>query len=469
MSTSPHTRSVVSCALLVMALGVTVTACGSDGNPLAATPYDAADQISFKGATSAGGAKSAKDSTSADPSEGAEASAGAKAEKAGQKKPNTPEKPTKGSRSKPLPADPSKPLDITVDGEGNRITDVTAVDGAGRYLAGELSADGRRWHSTSPLAADARYTVRVSTENADGKPGRKTHTFDTGQPRTKTRMDVWFGPDPDPDPYGVAQPVIAELSEPVADKAQRVIVERGLKVTSKPAVEGAWHWVNDQELHYRPKEFWPTNATVKANSNLKGIKISDRLWGGKAETLKFTTGDKLVAVADAASHWMTIYRNDEEINSIPITTGKPGFETRNGIKVILGQEYFVRMRGSSVGISASSSEGYNLPVYWATRVTWSGEYVHAAPWSISDHGYRNVSHGCVGMSTGNAAWFFETFTKGDVVEVINSYGDYMDPFGNGYGDWNLDWKDWRSGSALLGGTPDGPKPEDALRLRPEQV
>ena len=47
------------------------------------------------------------------------------------------------------------------------------MDATGRYVAGELSADGTRWHSTSPLAANAHYTVRVSTEDEDGAPGRK--------------------------------------------------------------------------------------------------------------------------------------------------------------------------------------------------------------------------------------------------------------------------------------------------------
>ena len=109
---------------------------------------------------------------------------------------------------------------------------------------------------------------------------------------------------------------------------------------------------------------------------------------------------------------MTVLRNGEVINTIPVTTGKPGFSTRNGVKVVLGKEYFVRMRGESIGIAAGSAESYDLPVYYATRVTWSGEYVHAAPWSVGSQGYANVSHGCTGMSTGNAAWFFETVRRG---------------------------------------------------------
>ncbi|MFF3347723.1 Ig-like domain-containing protein [Streptomyces sp. NPDC002779] len=420
MNRTPRTRTVVGCTLLVIALGASVTACGGDGNPLSAAPYDAADQIAFSG--------------------------------------------PKGAGKK---ADPDKPLEVTAEGSDGRITDVTAMDAAGRYVSGELSADGSRWHSTSPLAADARYTVRVSTEDEDGAPGRRVLTFDTGKPLTKKRLDVTFGPKTGT--YGVGQPVTAELSKPVKDEAQRAVVERALKVDSKPATEGAWHWVDDKELHYRPKDYWPAHATIRVRSNLEGIKVSDRLWGGRAKPLTITTGDQVIAVTDASTHWMTVYKNGEEIKSMPVTTGKPGFETRNGVKVVLGKEYFVRMRGTSIGIAEGSAESYDLPVYYATRVTWSGEYVHAAPWSVGSQGSANVSHGCTGMSTANAAWFFDNIREGDLVKVVNSYGNTMETFGNGFGDWNVAWAKWRKGSALVGGEPDGPRPADAARLRPAAV
>jgi lipoprotein-anchoring transpeptidase ErfK/SrfK len=420
MSHKPRIRTVVSCTLPVIALGAGLTACGSDGNPLSAQPYDAADQIAFSG-------------------------------------------PVEGGKK----ADPDKPLEVTAEDDDERITDVTARDAAGRYVAGELSADGSRWHSTSPLAANAHYTVRVSTEDEDGAPGRKVLGFDTGKPRTKKRLDVTFGPKSGT--YGVGQPITAKLGKPVTDKAQRAVVERALKVDSTPAVEGAWHWVDDKELHYRPKEYWPAHATIQVRSNLEGIKISDRLWGGRAKPLKLTTGDRVIAVTDASSHSMAVYKNNEIIKEIPVTTGKPGFDTRNGVKVVLGKERFVRMRSTSIGIAEGSSEAYDLPVYFATRVTWSGEYVHAAPWSVGSQGYANVSHGCTGMSTGNAQWFFDNVREGDVVQVVNSAGHTMEPFGNGFGDWNLAWSNWRGGSALVAGNPEGPDPDEAARLRPQSV
>src|SRR5687768_6204224 len=123
---------VAGCTLLVTAL---VAGCSSDGDPLSAEPYDAADRISFSGSVEAGGK-----------------------------------------------ADPDKPLEVVAEDSDGRITDVTVVDASGRHVAGELAADGSRWHSTSPLAAGARYTVRVSTEDEDGAPGRKVLAFTAATP-----------------------------------------------------------------------------------------------------------------------------------------------------------------------------------------------------------------------------------------------------------------------------------------------
>ncbi|MBA2811864.1 L,D-transpeptidase family protein [Streptomyces sp. KM273126] len=413
MSHSPRTRTVAGRIVPALTLGIAMAACTSGGHPLSADPYDAADQISF----------------------------------------NTPT----GDGKK---ADPDKPLEITADDDG-RITDVTAVDATGRYVAGELSADGRRWHSTSPLAANAHYTVRVSTEDDDSAVGRKVLSLNTGKPATTKRLNVTFGPKTGT--YGVGQPVTAELSAPVKDSASRAVVERALKVDSTPSVEGTWYWVDDTKLHFRPKEYWPSNATIQVHSNLDGIKVGDRLWGGSAKPLKLTTGDSIVAVTDSATHQMTVYRNGAAIKQIPITTGKPGWDTRNGVKVILAKEGTVRMTSASIG----AAEFYDLTVHNSVRVTKSGEYVHAAPWSTGSQGYANVSHGCTGMSSANAQWFYDTVREGDLVQVVNSNGEMMAPFGNGFGDWNLPWDKWREGSALVSGT--SPHPDQALRLSPETV
>ncbi|WP_137989835.1 L,D-transpeptidase [Streptomyces vilmorinianum] len=415
MNDTPRIRTVPICTLLALTVTAGATACaGSQGHPLSARPYDAERQISF----------------------------------------NAPEDGKK--------ADPDKALEITAKGTDGRITDVTAVDATGHHLAGELTADGQRWRSTGSLTAGGRYTVKVATEDEDGAPGTRTFTFETAP--AKRALTVKFGPEAGK--YGVGQPITADLSLPVKDRAARAVVERALKVRSTPSVEGGWHWVDDKKLHFRPKEYWPAGAAITVTGNLAGVKVGDKLYGGESKPLKLTIGDRIEAIADAGSYSMTVRRNGKVIKTIPVTTGKPGFSTRNGIKVILGKEYFVRMRGTSVGIAAGSAESYDLPVYYATRVTWSGEYVHAAPWSVGSQGVANVSHGCVGMSTGNAAWFFETVRPGDIVKTVNSYGDTMDTFGNGFGDWNMPWDKWRKGSALVTDTKSAAHEPNPNRLRP---
>ncbi|MEU1376313.1 Ig-like domain-containing protein [Streptomyces triculaminicus] len=413
MGHTPRRHTVPAGALLLVSLVLGASACGGSSNPLADPPYDATGQVRVTGSQE------------------------------GHK------------------ADPSKPLEVETSG-GDRITDVTATDAAGRYVKGELAADGSHWHSTGALAAGAHYTVRVSTEDEDGAQGRRTIGFDTNPADRLLR--VAFGPQNGT--YGVGQPITAELSEPVQDPAARAVVERTLRVESTPAVQGAWHWIDNRTLHYRPAEYWPAHATIDVRATLDGIKVGGGLYGGPSKPVRLTTGDRVEAVTDAAGHYMTFTRNGEVLRTIPVTTGKPGYATRNGVKVILGRESFVRMRGTSIGIAEGSEDSYDLPVYWATRVTWSGEYVHAAPWSEGSQGMDNVSHGCTGMSTANAKWFFDNVRVGDIVKVVGSAGATMTPFDNGFGDWNMPWKQWREGSALVGGKREGTGPADVARMRP---
>ena len=392
-------RTALICFLILVPLAVGPAACGSNEHPWDAVPHDATAHVAL----------------------------------------NVGE----GGRA----VDPDEPLEITAR-DGDRITDVRAVDAAGRRLDGELSADGARWRSTTPLTASTRYTVAVGTERDDGAPGRRTAAFST-RPGDGRELGVDFGPSPGT--YGVGQPITAELSRAVREGKQRAIVERALRVTSSPqAAEGSWHWVDDRTLHYRPRTYWPAHATIVVRSALEGVWIRDGLRGGAAEPLRIRTGDRVEAVVDIDRTEMTVRKNGETLRTVPVTTGKPGFRTREGVKVIIGKQAHVRMTGTSIGIPEGSPESYDMPVEWAAQLTESGEFVHAAPWSAAWHGRDNVSHGCTGMSTEDARWFFETVRLGDIVRHVGGDGPRMPAFGNGFGDWNLPWDRWREGSALHG-------------------
>ncbi|MEU2547716.1 Ig-like domain-containing protein [Streptomyces roseolus] len=358
-----------------------------------------------------------------------------------------------------LPRAAPGPLDLALRTPG-RLTDVTVTDRRGRRIAGRAGADGTRWTSEAALPAGGAYTARLVVEES-GRDGPRRRTVRlavrTARAPAGERLTVVFGPGDGrrARTYGVGQPVTAELSHPVpaADPSARRTVERALEVRSEPRVEGAWHWVDADTLHYRPRVSWPSRATVRVRSGLDGARVTDRLHGGPSRPFAFTTGDRVEAVTDVAAHEMRVYRDGRLLRVIPVTTGKRGFRTRVGTKVVLGKEPLVRMRGDSIGIARGSREFYDLKVRWAVRVTWSGEYLHAAPWSLDAQGSADVSHGCTGMSPEAARWFYRTVREGDLVRVVHGYGARMTPFDNGYGDWNLDWPAWLRGSALGARTP----------------
>ena len=148
------------------------------------------------------------------------------------------------------------------------------------------------------------------------------------------------------------------------------------------------------------------------------------------------------------THQMRVFESGKLIRTIPITTGEqPKFTTRSGIKVISEKFRHRRMNSETVGIPVDSADGYDLDdVEYAMRVTYSGEFVHAAPWSVGQQGRANVSHGCTGMSTANAGWLYGRSIVGDVIEYTGT--SKPTSLTNGFGDWNESFATYRSGSAL---------------------
>ena len=106
-----------------------------------------------------------------------------------------------------------------------------------------------------------------------------------------------------------------------------------------------------------------------------------------------------------------------------------------------------RMNSETVGINPDSAEGYDIDdVQYAMRLTYSGEFIHAAPWSVGSQGSANVSHGCTGLSTDNARYLFDMTRRGDVVEYTGT--DRQMTTNNGWGDWNEPFAEYRQASAL---------------------
>jgi lipoprotein-anchoring transpeptidase ErfK/SrfK len=200
---------------------------------------------------------------------------------------------------------------------------------------------------------------------------------------------------------GVAYPVVVTFTAPVTD---RVAAERSIRVTSPGHVTGHFEWVENNVVQWVPAQHWPAHTHVSV--------------GVQALTTGFDTGDELLGVASISAHTFTVSRNGEVLRSMPASMGKPSRPTPMGSFSALSKERTVVMDSRTIGIPLSSPEGYKITASYAVRVTWSGVYVHSAPWSVDSQGYANVSHGCINLSPDNAAWYFNNVNIGDPIEVV---------------------------------------------------
>lgn len=198
-------------------------------------------------------------------------------------------------------------------------------------------------------------------------------------------------------------------------------------------------------IDYRPRTYWKPATQVTLRMSLSGVDAGGGVLGTQQRVVHFRIGQAVVSTVDVKRKTMTVTRNGKVLRTLPVSTGKTGYETWNGTMVVLGKVPTIRMNSRTVGIFGP--EAYDLgEVRWDVQLTPSGTYAHAAPWNEGKFGRVNGSHGCIGMSTKNAKWFFERVHPGDPVTVVHSKDTVA--VNNGYGDWNVAWATWRAASAL---------------------
>ncbi|MFY2862125.1 L,D-transpeptidase [Mycobacterium sp. THU-M104] len=200
---------------------------------------------------------------------------------------------------------------------------------------------------------------------------------------------------------GVAHPVVVAFAAPVSDRSA---AERSVHVSSPGTVRGHFEWVRDNVVQWVPDRYWPAHSHVSV--------------GVQALTTGFDVGDEVLGVASISAHTFTVSRNGEVLRTMPASLGKPTRPTPIGHFTALQKQRSVVMDSRTIGIPLSSPEGYKITAQYAVRVTWSGVYVHSAPWSVNSQGYANVSHGCINLSPDDAAWYFNTVNVGDPITVV---------------------------------------------------
>lgn len=342
-------------------------------------------------------------------------------------------------------ADPSKGIQISA--AGGKLESVSAADAAGKTVAGTMAADGSSWTSTGTLAISSNYTVTAKALDASGAEKTTTAKFSTLVPQKKLGLDHYM-PD-DGTTVGVGQPVSIVFTNAPNEK-NRDAVEKAMTVTTTPHVDGAWSWVGAKQVDWRPKDYWAPGTKVQVHMGLNGVKAGDVTYGSYTKDFSFTIGDALISTVDLAKDQMTVTKNGQVIKTIPVSGGEvPKHMTWSGKMVVLEKDSTLQMTSASVNFT-DASDFYDLKVQDAVKLTDSGTFVHAAPWNEGKFGRVNGSHGCIGMSLDNAAWFFGQVKIGDVVEVLKNSASKDNVTSNsnpGFDDWNLSWDQWLKGSA----------------------
>ena len=337
---------------------------------------------------------------------------------------------------------PVKP--IVVSAADGKLQSVTVTAGKAK-IDGSIQDDGT-WRSSEDLAYGKKYTVTVTaTDNAGATTTDKT-TFSTLKPENVARVTFQANSMlalKEGRTYGAGQPVIVAFSRAVNKNA----AEKAIEIKTSPAVPGKFFWKDDRTVHWRPAKYWAAGTTIKVNVKMYGAKLGKTTYGAKDASTHFRIGRQLIAISDNRTHLTKVYIDGKLVRTMKSSLGKGGgttgangenisYWTAGGPHVVLGKKRKHTMSSASYGVTDPKDPNYYVSenIEFCTRISYSGEYLHGAPWNRS-LGRANLSHGCINLSTADAKWVYNNFLVGDIVDVKNTPRKL--PIWNGLGDWTV--------------------------------
>ncbi len=269
---------------------------------------------------------------------------------------------------------------VSVSSATTTLSHVDVTDASGDYLSGTFTDDRSGWTSSTPLAPAADYTVTVTAVGAKGRATTRSSIFHTAAlPGQRSADDRQRPTRRRSCGRHRKNPLVVTFNHQVRN---RKAVTAALDVETFPHVDGAWFWIDAATVDYRPEHFWPEGSAVTLHADLRGIEAGDGLWGRTEKTSHFTIGRSQVIYADVATDEMRVERAGDTVASFAFSSGKPGWETRGGTKVI--SEKITDKTWLNTAIDAP--EHYVEHSQWAMRMTDSGEFIHDAPVERPAHG-----------------------------------------------------------------------------------
>jgi lipoprotein-anchoring transpeptidase ErfK/SrfK len=342
---------------------------------------------------------------------------------------------------------------VTVAVSGGSLSGVTLTNVEGGQVKGTLSADKRSWSSAEVLGYDHSYRLQATATNAAGGQVSEVSTFSTVKPANLTMPYIQTAAGGGIAPgvtFGVGQVVRVHFDESIPD---RKAAQAALSVQTVPHQVGAFSWLDDYNVYWRGRNYLKPGTKVTITAKVFGKNFGNSLYGQADTSTWYRVGDKHVSIADDRTKMIKVYSNDRLIRTIPTSMGRdvriPGdhgqidLRTNSGPHVVVGGEKNIDMNSASFGLSKGKN-AYRTKVPVGVRISYDGEYVHWADWSVPQQGNTDTSHGCLNVSPANAYWFYGFSVPGDIVDVRNT-GRNLAEWNSGY--WNVSWASWLAGRA----------------------
>lgn len=346
---------------------------------------------------------------------------------------------------------PLTPIKVGVSGGLLSAVKLTNLDG--KQVKGAFSADKRSWRSAEVLGYNHLYSLEATATNPAGQQTSTTSTFSTVKPANMTMPYIQTAAGGGIAPgvtFGVGQVVRIHFDEPIPD---RKAAQAAISVKTEPAQVGGFSWLDDSNVYWRTKNYMKSGTKVTVTAKVYGKNFGDSLYGQADTSAWFRVGDKHISIVDDRTKIIKVYSNDRLIRAIPTSMGRDArikgdagpidLRTNSGPHVVVGGEKKINMDSASFGLS-KGDEAYKKVVPVGVRISYDGEYVHWADWSIPQQGKVNVSHGCLNVSPENAYWFYDFSVPGDIVDVRNT-GRNLAVWNSGF--WNISWAGWLANSA----------------------
>jgi lipoprotein-anchoring transpeptidase ErfK/SrfK len=335
---------------------------------------------------------------------------------------------------------------LRVTAAAGKLTRITVTAPGDTNVPGKVSADRTTWTPSRPLRTGTHYQVTATAQDSSGHTVTQQSAFTTLTPAHKAAatVNVVAG-----ETYGVGMEVEVRFKDPVSDKAA---VMRAITVSATPAVPVVGHWFGDDQVDFRPQQYWTPGTRATVHLRLDGVQTAPGAYGTQQQDITFAIGRSQISTIDDRTKQLQVVRDGKLVRTLPGSLGAPGHTTYNGQMVISEKYRVIDMDSRTVGLGSS----YNIKdVPHAMRLTTSGTFIHGNYWRPSFvFGNQDTSHGCVGLRdvrgggdpSTPAAWFYNNSLIGDVVIVKGTPDRTVQP-GNGLNGWNMSWSAWTTTSS----------------------